>query len=68
MIGYIVIQFVVSRGEEYITFDVAVQMLKRELSLPDDRALKFVKHCDKNNDGRLSMAEFNAFKDKLEEA
>lgn len=56
------------RGEEYITFDVAVQMLKRELCLPDDRALKFVKHFDKNNDGKLSVTEFNAFKLKLEEA
>lgn len=56
------------RGEEYITFDVAVQMLKRELNLPDDRALKFIKRFDRNNDGRLSMTEFNTFKLKLEEA
>ena len=56
------------RGEEYITFDQAVDILKTELKYPEDRALHFVKRFDRNNDGRLSAVEFELFKKKVEEA
>lgn len=54
-------------GEEFITFEQAVAMLRDELKYPEDRALHFVKKFDKNRDGRLSAAEFKNFKQKIEE-
>jgi len=52
-------------SEAFITFDEAVDILKSELHYPADRALHYVKRFDKNNDGRLSTSEFNAFKEKI---
>jgi hypothetical protein len=56
------------RGEEFISFEHAVAILKNELKYPEDRALHFVKRFDHNNDGRLSAVEFELFKSKVEEA
>jgi len=55
-------------AEQYISFDEAVKVLKEELKYPQDKAWHFVKSFDKNNDGRLSSAEFKAFRNKIEEA
>jgi len=55
-------------AEEYISFDQAVKILHEELKYPQDKALHFVKAFDKNNDGKLSSAEFKAFRSKIEEA
>jgi len=54
-------------GEEFISFEEAVTILKTELKYPEDKALHFVKRFDHNNDGRLSAAEFCQFKNKIEE-
>ncbi|ESN98319.1 hypothetical protein HELRODRAFT_193047 [Helobdella robusta] len=54
-------------GEEFISFEQAVTILKSELHYPEDRALHFVKKFDHNHDGRLSAAEFVHFKNKIEE-
>lgn len=54
-------------GEQFITFKEAVTILRDELNYPEDRALHFVKQYDKNNDGKLSAAEFTAFRTKIEE-
>jgi len=54
-------------GERYITFDEAVAILRDELHYPEDRALHFVKRFDHNNDGRLSVAEFTQFRNKIDE-
>lgn len=59
--------FVLDRGEEYMTFEQAVEMLRTELHYPEDRAMHFVKRFDHNGDGRLSYAEFALFKKKIEE-
>ena len=55
------------RGEEFITFEEAVTILRTELRYPEDRALYFVKKFDHNKDGRLSASEFSQFKNKIEE-
>ena len=54
-------------GETFISFDEAVDILRQELDYPPDRALHFVKLFDHNNDGRLSVSEFNQFKTKIAE-
>jgi len=54
-------------GERYITFDEAVAILRDELQYPEDRALHFVKRFDHNKDGRLSVAEFTQFRNKIDE-
>lgn len=54
-------------GEQYISFEEAVKILRDELKYPEDRAMHFVKRFDKNNDGRLSASEFNTFKQKIDE-
>lgn len=56
------------RGEEFITFEQATDILRTELKYPEDRALHFVKRFDRNNDGRLSMAEFSQFRKTIEDA
>lgn len=53
--------------EEYITFEEAISILRLELNYPPERALHFVRRFDRNNDGKLSMAEFNLFRKKIEE-
>jgi len=55
------------RGEEFISFEEAVAILRTELKYPEDRALYFVKRFDHNKDGRLSANEFSQFKTKIEE-
>ncbi len=55
------------RGEEYISFEQAVGILKDELKYPEDKALHFVKKFDKNRDNKLSATEFQAFKQKIED-
>jgi len=54
-------------GEKYITFDEAVSILRDELHYPEDRALHFVQRFDRNKDGRLSVAEFTQFRNKIDE-
>lgn len=54
-------------GEEFISFEEAVAILRTELKYPEERALYFVKRFDHNKDGRLSAAEFSQFKKKIEE-
>jgi Ca2+-binding EF-hand superfamily protein len=54
-------------GEEFISFEEAVAILRTELKYPEDKALHFVKRFDHNKDGRLSMSEFSQFKNKIEE-
>ena len=55
------------RGEDFISFEQAVAILRNELKYPEDRALHFVKKFDHNHDGRLSAAEFQQFRNKIEE-
>lgn len=54
-------------GEQYISFEEAVKILRDELNYPEDRALHFVKQYDKNKDGKLSVTEFSTFRNKIEE-
>ena len=54
-------------GENFMSFDEAVTILRQELNYPEDRALHFVKRFDHNKDGRLSTAEFGQFKSKISE-
>jgi Ca2+-binding EF-hand superfamily protein len=44
-----------------------MSILQNELKFPQDRAEHFVKRFDHNKDGKLSTAEFNQFKKKIEE-
>jgi len=55
-------------SDEFITLDDAVEILKKELNYPQEKALHFVKTFDKNNDGRLSSAELSAFRKKIDDA
>lgn len=55
------------RGEEFMTFDEAARVLHDELNYPQDRALNFVRRFDRNNDGRLSVKEFQVMKKRIEE-
>jgi len=54
-------------GEQFLTLDEAVLMLRNELRYPEERALHFVKRFDHNNDGRLSASELSQFKNKIAE-
>ena len=44
-----------------------MQILKKDLKYPEERALHFVRKFDKNKDGKLSAEEFKHFKEKIEE-
>ena len=59
--------FILCRGEGYISFQEAIQILKAELRYPEERALHYVKKFDKNKDGRLSASEFQTFKAKIQQ-
>lgn len=52
-------------GENVLTLDQAVKILTEELNYPPERAHHFVGRFDKNEDGKLSATEFNAFKDTI---
>lgn len=54
-------------GEQITPFSEAVRILRQDLNYPEDKALQFVKRFDRNNDGYLSLAEFNNFKRIIEE-
>ena len=64
---YILLFLYSDRGEENISFEDAALILHNDLHYPKDKALTFVKRFDKNNDGRLSRAEFAQMKGRLEE-
>jgi hypothetical protein len=54
-------------GQQIISFSDAARILCDELHYPEDRALQFVKRFDRNNDGYLSVTEFNDFKKIVED-
>lgn len=56
-----------SANEKFISFEEASTILHEELNYPPERALHFVQMFDRNNDGRLSAAEFSQFTSKIEE-
>ena len=53
--------------ERYMSFEEAAKMLRDELNYPPDRAMHFVQMFDRNNDRRLSAAEFTQFRNTIEE-
>jgi hypothetical protein len=54
--------FALFSGQQIISFSDAARFLIDELHYPEDRALQFVRRFDRNNDGYLSVPEFNNFK------
>lgn len=54
--------------DEFVSFSDAVASLMREMSFPEDRARRFIKHFDVNDDGQLSSEEFAQFTNNLRES
>ena len=54
--------------EQYVTVEKAIEYVKNELKMNDERATQYVQSINKDNDGKINVHEMTTLHLKLKEA